>query len=209
MRLVNDTLFLAINAGASPPDVILPLARLIAVWAVPAAIVLFLVLWVRGTTANRGALIAATLVMVAGLIINVLIGLAYFHPRPFMEGLGHQYLAHAPDGSFPSDHATFLWSLGFALIVLGRLRAWAVLLVAAGLGVAWARVYLGVHFPFDMLGSLIVALIVCCSARPIEGAISGRILPMVQGTYEALITAFRLPPTLFPRCSEPPRRVTD
>lgn len=206
---MNDTLFLAINAGANPPHVILDLARLIAVWAVPAAIVLFLALWVRGTTTTRGALIAATLVMVAGLIVNFLIGLAYFHPRPFMEGLGHQYLAHAPDGSFPSDHATFLWSLGFALIVLGRLRLWAVLLVVAGLGIAWARIYLGVHFPFDMLGSLIVSLVVSAAARPLERAVSGQILPMAQGTYDALITAVRLPPALFPRCSERRRRAAD
>lgn len=204
---MNDALFLAINAGSNPPPVVLELARLIAVWAVPAAIVLFLALWVRGTTETRGALIAATLVMVLGLIINFLIGLAWFHPRPFMEGLGRQYLAHAPDSSFPSDHATFLWSLGFALIFLGRLRLWASLLLAAGLAVAWARVYLGVHFPFDMLGSLIVSLLVCSSARPLESAIGGRILPLAQDLYNATITACRLPSSLFPRGSDRPRRV--
>ncbi|MGH7066713.1 MAG: undecaprenyl-diphosphatase [Acetobacteraceae bacterium] len=204
---MNDALFLAINAGSNPPPLVLELARLIAVWAVPAAIMLFLALWVRGKTETRGALITATLVMVLGLIVNFLIGLAYFHPRPFMEGLGRQYLAHAPNSSFPSDHATFLWSLGFALIVLGRLRVWAGLLLAAGLAVAWARVYLGVHFPFDMLGSLIVSLLISSSARPLEGAIGERILPMAQGTYDALITACRLPSALFPRGSDRPRRV--
>jgi membrane-associated phospholipid phosphatase len=53
-----------------------------------------------------------------GLSIDQLIGMLYSHPRPIMIGLGHQYLPHPVDNSFPSDHATFMWSLGFALLPL-------------------------------------------------------------------------------------------
>ncbi|MGH7121770.1 MAG: undecaprenyl-diphosphatase [Acetobacteraceae bacterium] len=196
---MNDSLFLAINAGPHPPTLVLAVARLIAVWAVPAAVVLFVLLWIRVRPERRGALITATFVMALGLILNFLIGLAYFHPRPFMVGLGQQHLPHAPDSSFPSDHATFLWSLGFGLLVLGAWRILAALMLAAGVGVAWARVYLGVHFPFDMLGALVVSLIVTCAARRLYGPVGSFVLPPCNRGYEALITAFHLPAVIFPR----------
>lgn len=198
---MNDSLFLAINAGPHAPALVVAVARLIAVWAVPAAVVLFVVVWIRVRPERRGALITATFVMVLGLILNFLIAHAYFHPRPFMLGLGQQYLPHAPDSSFPSDHATFLWSLGFGLLVLGGWRVLALLLLAAGLGVAWARVYLGVHFPFDMLGALIVSLIVTCAARRLYQPVGSFVLPPCNRGYEALITACHLPRMIFPRAA--------
>lgn len=137
--------------------------------------------------------------MVLGLIANSVIGALYFHPRPFMIGLGHQYLAHRPDGSFPSDHATFLWCLGFALVALDAFRAWAVVVLAMGLAVAWARVYLGVHFPFDMGGSLIVSLALSFLAPAIERRIRVTLLPASVTAYECVLGVAHLPPALFPR----------
>ncbi len=180
----------------------LALARLIAVWAVPAAAVIFVALWIRIRPERRGIPITATFVMVLGLVLNFLIGHAYFHPRPFMVGLGRQYLPHAPDGSFPSDHATFRWSLGFAL---GGLRAVAALLLAAGLGVAWARIYRGVHFPFDMLG----ALVVTCAARRLDGSVRSLLLAPCYRGDEALIAALQLPQAVFLRAGGVGRRIGD
>lgn len=199
---MNDQLFLLINAGPNPPPVVLALARVIAVWAVPLAIALFVVLWIRIRPEQREILITATVVMVLGMIANFVIGQIWFHPRPFMVGLGRQYLPHAPDSSFPSDHATFLWSLGFALLALGAFYGVAAVLLALGLGVAWARIYLGVHFPLDMLGALIVALVVTCAARLIDGPVRRLLLGPLNRIYEASIVGCRLPVALFPRAGE-------
>lgn len=199
MEHVNDSLFLSINAGAHPPHFLLLIALFLAKWLVPLTILLFVLLWIRKSAPDRAALITATIAMLIGLAINQIIGLVYFHPRPFMIGLGHQYLPHPPDSSFPSDHATFLWSLGFALLALGALRIWAILLVAAGLAIAWARIYAGVHFPFDMAGSLAVALIVSRFAEPIHRLVQPRLAPPCIGLYEDSIRLCHLPPALFPQ----------
>lgn len=199
MEHLNDLLFLFINAGAHPPQLLLSAALFLATWLVPLAILVFVLLWIRKFGSDRIALIAATITTLIALGVNQIIGRFYFHPRPFMIGLGHQYLPHPPDNSFPSDHATFLWSLGFALLALGALRAWAVLLVAAGLAVAWARVYVGVHFPFDMAGSLIIALVVSRFALLIRRLIQPWAAPFCVGLYESGIRLCRLPPLLFPR----------
>lgn len=203
MEHVNDLFFLAINAGPHPSGLLLATARLFANWLVPLGALLFVLLWIRTPGPERGVLVTATLTMLIGLAANQAIGIVYFHPRPFMIGLGHQYLVHPPDNSFPSDHATFLWSLGFALLALGVLRAWTVLLLVAGLGVAWARIYVGVHFPLDMAGSLLVALAVTRFAKALHGWVQPWLLPSCVRLYEALIRLCRLPPLLFPRQAMP------
>ena len=43
--------------------------------------------------------------------------------------------------------------------VLGLLINQAIGLALAGVPIAWARIYLGVHFPFDMLGAIAVAAV--------------------------------------------------
>lgn len=199
MEQLNDQLFLIINAGSNAPAPVVDIAVFIANWLVPLTVLLFVVLWVRKDEKSRGTLLSATLVMLLGLGVNQLIGMVYFHPRPFMLGLGHQYLPHPADNSFPSDHATFMWSLGFALLVLGGLRTWALGLIAGGLAVAWARVYVGVHFPFDMAGSLLVSLAVSAFARPMDRQFRRHLLPLCNRLYEQLIRLGRLPPALFPR----------
>ncbi|MDE2515154.1 MAG: undecaprenyl-diphosphatase [Rhodospirillales bacterium] len=205
IEAANRALFLAIDAGAHPPGAILFAARALAQGLVPVAVAQFVFAWVRGDRARRGALLAATLAMLVGLGINQLIGLVYFHPRPFMIGLGHQYLAHPPDNSFPSDHGTFLWSLGFGLLAAGGAAALGTWMVLAGLLVAWARVYLGVHFPFDMAGALLVGLAMGGLVRALHRPVRAIALPPCLALYEAMLRLAHLPPALFPRAAAPAR----
>lgn len=94
-----------------------------------------------------------------GLLINQIIGLAWLHPRPFMIGLGHTLIPHVADSSFPSDHLTLWWAVAFSLALQRGPRIAGVTLALLGVPIAWARIYLGVHFPFDMLGAIAVAAI--------------------------------------------------
>lgn len=73
-----------------------------------------------------------------------------------MLGLGHAWLYHAAESSFPSDHMTVFAGVGLTLLFNGALRLAAVVLTT-GLAVAWARVFLGVHYPLDMVGAVAVA----------------------------------------------------
>jgi undecaprenyl-diphosphatase len=156
LEAFNQALFLLINGTTATPAWLVGVAMLIAgylIWLIP---LLLAAMWLRGNEAQRSLAIRACLVAMLGVGVNQLIGMVWQHPRPFMIGLGHTFLPHAPDSSFPSDHATVFAGIALTLL-LGGARGLGGFTVLAGVSVAWARVFLGVHFPLDMLGAVVVA----------------------------------------------------
>ncbi|HAL36675.1 MAG TPA: undecaprenyl-diphosphatase [Polaromonas sp.] len=157
MQELNEALFLLINAQDRPNAVLLAIAKIFAnqvIWLAPLAVI---VGWLRGSDRTRMLMLEATVSGLAGLLINQAIGMLWQHPRPFMVGLGNTFIPHAPDSSFPSDHLTLLWGIAFSFLMHQRPRFAGVVLALLGLPMAWARIYLGVHFPLDMVGAALVA----------------------------------------------------
>jgi undecaprenyl-diphosphatase len=93
-----------------------------------------------------------------GLGINFIITLYYFHPIPFMVPTGMLLIAHAPNTSFPSDHATLMSSISMMFLTFRNLRRIGAILFVLSLIGGFARIYTGLHFPMDIAGSLLVAL---------------------------------------------------
>jgi undecaprenyl-diphosphatase len=159
MENLNHALFLMLNAPEHPSALLLTIATFFAeyaIWVVPAVIAIG---WLGGGERTRKVLLEATASGLAGLLISQVIGMVWQHPRPFMIGLGHTLLPHVADASFPSDHLTLLWAVAFSLLMHRSPRAAGAALALLGLPVAWARIYLGVHFPFDMVGAVLVAML--------------------------------------------------
>ncbi|GAB3629227.1 Putative undecaprenyl-diphosphatase YbjG [Pandoraea terrae] len=157
MEDLNRALFLLLNAPGHPNALMLAIARIFAeyvIWAIPAIIGIG---WLRSGERTRKVLLAATVSGLAALLINQIIGLMWQHPRPFMVGVGHTFIAHAADSSFPSDHLTLWWAVAFTFLMHRGQRTTGLALALLGLPVAWARIYLGVHFPLDMAGAAAVS----------------------------------------------------
>jgi undecaprenyl-diphosphatase len=159
LEAFNQALFLHLNADLTTPVWQIRTAAFVAdylIYLIPLALV---GLWCWSDEKQRNLALKACLVAFVALGINQLIILGWPHPRPFMIGLGHTFIPHAADSSFPSDHATIFSAVGLTL-VLGCARSltgWAIL--ALGMCVAWARIFLGVHFPLDMLGAVVIVCI--------------------------------------------------
>jgi len=166
LEALNRALFLSINATPSAPAWLIDVARFIAddvIYLVP----LFLAaLWLSGGERRRAAAVRVCCAVLLALGINQLIGLGWMHPRPFMIGLGHTFIEHAPESSFPSDHVTVLASGALTLLLAGE-RRYGLSMLLAGLAVAWARVFVGVHFPLDMAGAVAVACIAYALVAPL------------------------------------------
>lgn len=92
------------------------------------------------------------------LFFGWLITKFYYHPRPFVIGLGKDLIVHTPDSSFPSDHATVMFATSFALFFLKDNLA-GFLFFVLSLIVGFARVFCGIHFPLDILGAIPVSLL--------------------------------------------------
>ncbi len=108
---------------------------------------------------KRISLLQASWSAILGLIINWFIALFYFHPRPFMMGLCTPLFPHVRETSFPSDHASLLFSAALYLSMDRKCFAYGIPLSVVAILTAWGRVYCGIHFPFDMVGSFAVGLI--------------------------------------------------
>jgi undecaprenyl-diphosphatase len=76
-----------------------------------------------------------------------------------MLHLGTQLFQYPTDSSFPSDHTTLMVSIALMLIYFRETRIYGIIILILGLIGGFARVFSGIHFPFDIFGSVIVAII--------------------------------------------------
>lgn len=182
----NRTLFLHINGGDGTPTWLVQAATGIADYLIYLIPLLLLGLWLWGDHARRSLAIKACLVALLGVAANQVIGAAWPHPRPFMIGIGHAWMPHAADSSFPSDHMTVFASVGLTLLFDGAAE-WGAATLLVGLFVAWARVFLGVHFPLDMAGAVAVAGAVYISASPAWRTVADTLTRLVEKLYRKLL----------------------
>jgi undecaprenyl-diphosphatase len=119
-------------------------------------VVLFIVLWLFGSEKHKYTVFFAAGTGLLGLIINAVIGEFYFEPRPFaVHDDVHLLLPHAADASFPSDHTTGAFALSFGVFLFHRKLGSIMILFALVTGIS--RIYVGHHYPLDVMGSIVVA----------------------------------------------------
>lgn len=150
-------LLLAVHAHASPTLNHLAVALHIlggAVVIAPVSALVLAALWLR-----RRAAAPFFLVAVAGAaLITGVMKLAFHRPRPELW----PRLIQESGASFPSGHATYSAAFVVAVMLLAwhsRWR-WPVLVLGAlfTLAVGASRVYLGVHYPTDVLAGWLTGL---------------------------------------------------
>ena len=157
MQNFNLAVFAALNAGSAPHPAAAHLAVFCARWLVFVVPLLLALTWAFGANhATRRQAIEAGLAACAALALAQVISACWYSPRPFVEGVGAQLIPHAPDGSFPSNHMTFVWSIVAGLLLARTTRAAGFALIGVALAVAWGRIYAGVHWPLDMVGGVLV-----------------------------------------------------
>ena len=120
----------------------------------------------RWKLASACALASAAL----ALLINQLIGKLWHRQRPFASHpSAHVWGSRSHDPSFPSDHASAAFAIAFAIFLFDRVAGSIVLAAAFFIGAG--RVFIGAHYPADVLACCLVglgsALLVVRVARPV------------------------------------------
>ena len=153
---LNLSLFSWINASPEASNTSIHFAIFIANDLLYCMILLFACFWLRGNYDTKKQILKAFIFTSIAILISQCISHVYYHPRPFVMEVGRTLIYHAPNGSFPSDHMLIFSSIAFSYLFSAQRKLGIFLLVMAWL-VAWSRVYLGVHFPLDMLGAFLLA----------------------------------------------------
>ncbi|HRM30790.1 MAG TPA: phosphatase PAP2 family protein [Acinetobacter johnsonii] len=153
---LNLSLFSWINASPEATNTSIHFAIFIANDLLYCMILLFAWFWLRGNYDTKKQILKAFIFTSIAILISQCISHVYYHPRPFVMEVGRTLIYHAPNGSFPSDHMLIFSSIAFSYLFSAQRKLGIFLLVMAWL-VAWSRVYLGVHFPLDMLGAFLLA----------------------------------------------------
>lgn len=173
--------FLAINHFARSTAVLHTPLRLYAVYGVILfAGALLLAWWWARTSPDSYAMVAALWAPLGALLAlglnQPLVALAH-EPRPFTVFPDALVLvARSQDYSFPSDHAVMAGAVTAGVLLAHRRLGVAT--AAAAVLMGFARVYVGAHFPIDVIVGLLFGAVVSyagfLAARPlIIRAVSG------------------------------------
>jgi len=80
----------------------------------------------------------------------------YFRPRPFVDEQVNQLLEHSASSSFPSGHAAFFFALSMVIYLYNKKAGWA--FFAASFLIVLARVFVGIHYPLDILAGALIGI---------------------------------------------------
>lgn len=155
---LNIYLFELINATPDTPNLFISLARLFSEAPQFIMLGLFGIAFLLRPKETFIPLSATGVGVILAMTVNYLIGQAIPVERPFVQGIGYQWLSHSADPSFPSDHVTFLFATVAGCLFFKELRSLALPAISLVLLNAWARIFVGIHFPADILGALAVGI---------------------------------------------------
>ena len=92
----------------------------------------------------------------------------------------HVLVDKSTDFSFPSDHATVVGAVAAGLLF--TCRRWGLTAAVLALLMAFTRVYVGAHYPGDVLAGLALGAAVAAAGRPLLVPILTRIAAALART---------------------------
>ena len=164
MRELDEALFLWVNGWVgkfTPVDEVMKLIASDYLVPVTLALILF-ALWFAGTdlgTRERyqiGIVVAVFAVALANSSIEVLNNF-YFRDRPFLNHEAELLFYRPTDSSFPANSAAAAFAIAGSVGIFQRRLAIVIASLAALY--AFSRVYVGVHYPLDVVGGAVFGLV--------------------------------------------------
>lgn len=118
---------------------------------------LVIVQWFIGGDRGKKASMDDFFAAVIALSTNFIISKFYFEPRPFVTHKINLLVKHPSDASFPSDHLSGGSAITFTELKYNKIIGSIMMLLTILLIIA--RVYVGVHYPIDVIGGFVIGYI--------------------------------------------------
>jgi undecaprenyl-diphosphatase len=188
MNPLDYSLFFWVNGAAGRNSLLDFIGVLLGQYGIYFFAAFMLVLWFvlpRRAADGRRHLVYGAAAAVVGLLTNYVISHLVYRPRPFVlyPHQVHLLVQHVPDSSFPSDHATAVFAVATALVGSSKWLSRTFWIVA--ILIAIARVFIGVHWPTDVLAGLVIGLIASLAVR--------RVHTLLDPMIDWFLRLFRLP----------------
>src|SRR3954471_18051824 len=127
------------------------------------------------------ALLWTPLAGALAVLVNVPIRGFVERPRPFRTHQGIDVLVSGKtDYSFVSDHATITMAMAAGLFVVNR--KFGLFGIALALLEGFCRVYMGVHYPTDVIGGFALGTAVALLLSPLAMALLTPVMKAVEGS---------------------------
>lgn len=118
---------------------------------------LVLILAIRGKVREKKAVLLILIGLPVAILLVKIIHIFIHESRPFVGFNFLPLVAEKMDASFPSRHATIISSIALSFAYFKS--KWAIPLLLIMLWVGISRVFVGVHYPVDILGGFIVSVV--------------------------------------------------
>jgi undecaprenyl-diphosphatase len=157
---MDTNLFYFINSTIANPvfDKMMPFITEVSSWLLLYIFFISFLLWKGGTKGRIAVLALAVVILITDQVSSHIIKELVGRLRPCHELDGVRLLVGCGGGkSFPSSHAANNFAAAVVLSFFYKQYKWIFFTIASM--VALSRVYIGVHYPLDIIGGAIIGTI--------------------------------------------------
>lgn len=156
MRDINVELFRLINDLGKEFTALNPVMIFIAEYVLYAAGLSLIFFWFYKSPNNRIMVICGLVTVVVAEVVGKLAGMIHSNLQPFAELTNvNQLVEKSVGNSFPSDHTIIVFSLFITFCLFQR--GWGYLWVVLATLVGVSRIWVGVHYPGDVLAAILIS----------------------------------------------------
>lgn len=153
---LNQDLFLKIFSLSSQNQLLSEVMILAADYLIFVVLGMVILSLFKKDPRNRKAFLLNLLSLAVGFVILKIVTIFIFEPRPFLTHPIIPLISIDDADSFPSDHSLVL-SITTISYLFYRIRfAW--LMAVSLLWTGFARIFVGVHYPIDIIGGVILGV---------------------------------------------------